>query len=77
MMRRMVLDAIRTDPRLNNGEYKRSRMVLAAAWISCSLWAAADTEDEKDEPTATKRHFSGKLSYTLHENTGRQDMPTI
>jgi homoserine O-acetyltransferase len=54
MMRRMIMDAIRTSPDWNNGEYKEQPHGLAAALDVLLLMGSAPLRMQKDEPTREK-----------------------
>jgi homoserine O-acetyltransferase len=51
MFRRMILDAIRTSPDWNNGEYKQQPHGLAAALDILLIMGSAPLRMQKDEPT--------------------------
>jgi homoserine O-acetyltransferase len=51
MMRRMMEDAIRTDPEWNNGEYKQQPHGLAAALDILLIMGSSPLRMQKDEPT--------------------------
>ncbi len=51
MMRRMIMDAIRTDPEWNNGEYKQQPHGLSAALDILLIMGSAPLKMQKDEPT--------------------------
>src|SRR5437899_2669619 len=51
MMRRMIMDAIRTDPDWNNGEYKQQPHGLAAALDILLIMGSAPLRMQKEEPT--------------------------
>jgi homoserine O-acetyltransferase len=51
MMRRMIMDAIRTDPEWNNGEYKQQPHGLAAALDILLIMGSSPLRMQKDEPT--------------------------
>jgi homoserine O-acetyltransferase len=51
MMRRMIMNSIRTDPDWNNGEYKQQPRSLAAALDVLLLMGSAPLQMQKDEPT--------------------------
>jgi homoserine O-acetyltransferase len=51
MMRRMIMDAIRTDPSWNNGEYKEQPHGLADALHILILMSSAPVRMQKEEPT--------------------------
>ncbi len=51
MMRRMIMDAIRTDPEWNKGEYKQQPHGLAAALDILLIMGSAPLKMQKDEPT--------------------------
>ncbi|HWS19013.1 MAG TPA: hypothetical protein VN223_13390, partial [Candidatus Elarobacter sp.] len=51
MMRRMIMEAIRTDPEWNNGEYKQQPHGLAAALDILLIMGSAPLRMQKDEPT--------------------------
>ena len=51
MMRRMIMDAIRTSPDWNNGEYKQQPHGLAAALDILLIMGSAPLRMQKDEPT--------------------------
>ena len=54
MMRRMVLDDIRTDPEWNNGEYKAQPHGLASAEGVLLFMGSAPLRMQKEEPTREK-----------------------
>ncbi|HLJ89388.1 MAG TPA: alpha/beta fold hydrolase [Candidatus Angelobacter sp.] len=54
MMRRMVIDAIRTDPEWNNGEYQRQPHGLEAALGVLMFMGSAPLQMQKDYPTREK-----------------------
>src|SRR5262252_4462299 len=51
MMRRMIMDSIRTDPEWNNGEYKQPPHGLAAALDILLIMASSPLRMQKEEPT--------------------------
>jgi homoserine O-acetyltransferase len=51
MLRRMILDAIRTSPDWNNGEYKQQPHGLAAALGVLMIMGSAPMRMQKEEPT--------------------------
>jgi homoserine O-acetyltransferase len=51
MMRRMIMDAIRTSPDWNNGEYKQQPHGLAAALDILLIMGSSPLRMQKDEPT--------------------------
>jgi homoserine O-acetyltransferase len=51
MMRRMIMDAIRTSPDWNNGEYKEQPHGLAAALDILLIMGSAPLRMQKEEPT--------------------------
>jgi len=51
MMRRMIMDAIRTSPDWNNGEYKQQPHGLAAALDILLIMGSAPLRMQKDQPT--------------------------
>jgi homoserine O-acetyltransferase len=51
MMRKMIMDAIRTDPEWNNGEYKTQPHGLACAEDILLLMGSAPVRMQKEEPT--------------------------
>ncbi|HTC94958.1 MAG TPA: alpha/beta fold hydrolase [Terriglobales bacterium] len=51
MMRRMIMDDIRTDPRWNNGEYKQQPHGLAASIQILLIMGSAPLRMQKEEPT--------------------------
>lgn len=51
MMRRMILDAIRTSPDFNNGDYKEQPHGLAAALDVLLIMVSAPQRMQKEEPT--------------------------
>ena len=51
MFRRMIMDAIRTSPDWNNGEYKQQPHGLAAALDVLLIMGSAPLRMQKDEPT--------------------------
>jgi homoserine O-acetyltransferase len=51
VMRRMIMDAIRTDPEWNNGEYKQQLHGLAAALDILLIMGSSPLQMQKDEPT--------------------------
>jgi homoserine O-acetyltransferase/O-succinyltransferase len=54
MMRKMIMDAIRTDPGWNNGEYKDQPHGLAAALDILLIMGSAPLRMQKEEPTREK-----------------------
>jgi homoserine O-acetyltransferase len=54
MMRRMIMDDIRTDPEWNNGEYKTQPHGLAAAEGVLLIMGSAPLRMQKEEPTREK-----------------------
>lgn len=54
MMRRMIIDDIRTDPEWNNGEYKSQPHGLAAAEGVLLIMGSAPVRMQKEEPTREK-----------------------
>src|SRR5579884_2945913 len=54
MMRRMIMDDIRTDPEWNNGEYKQQPHGLAAAQQILLIMGSAPLRMQKEEPTREK-----------------------
>lgn len=54
MMRRMIMDDIRTDPEWNNGEYKQQPHGLAAAQEILLIMGSSPLRMQKDEPTREK-----------------------
>jgi homoserine O-acetyltransferase/O-succinyltransferase len=54
MMRRMVMDNIRTDPEWNNGEYKTQPHALAAALDILLIMGSAPLRMQKEFPTRDK-----------------------
>ena len=54
MMRRMIIDDIRTDPEWNNGEYKSQPHGLAAAEGVLLIMGSAPVHMQKEEPTREK-----------------------
>ncbi|HEY6249557.1 MAG TPA: alpha/beta fold hydrolase [Candidatus Angelobacter sp.] len=54
MMRKMIMDAIRTDPEWNNGEYKTQPHGLAAAEGVLLIMGSAPLRMQKEEPTRDK-----------------------
>src|SRR5438874_2274661 len=54
MMRRMIMDAIRTDPEWNNGEYKNQPHGLAAALDVLIIMGSAPLRMQKELPTRDK-----------------------
>jgi len=51
MMRRMIIDNIRTDPEWNNGEYKQQPHGLAASIEILLIMGSAPLRMQKEEPT--------------------------
>jgi homoserine O-acetyltransferase len=51
MMRRMIMDAIRTSPDWNNGEYKQQPHGLAAALDILLIMGSSPLRMQKDDPT--------------------------
>jgi homoserine O-acetyltransferase/O-succinyltransferase len=51
MMRRMIMDDIRTDPEWNNGEYKQQPHGLAASIQILLIMGSAPLRMQKEEPT--------------------------
>jgi len=75
MMRRMVLDAIRTDPDWNNGDYKRQPHGLAAALDILLLMGSAPLQMQKDEPTRDQADtFLENFITTRMKTTDANDM---
>jgi homoserine O-acetyltransferase/O-succinyltransferase len=54
MMRRMIMDAIRTDPEWNNGEYKQQPHGLAAALDILLIMGSSPLQMQKNDPTREK-----------------------
>src|SRR5215469_3442731 len=54
MMRKMIMDAIRTDPGWNNGEYQQQPHGLAAALGVLLFMGSAPLRMQKEEPTREK-----------------------
>ncbi len=54
MMRRMIMDAIRTDPEWSNGEYKQQPHGLAAALDILLIMGSSPLQMQKDDPTREK-----------------------
>jgi len=54
MMRKMIMDDIRTDPEWNNGEYKSQPHGLAAAEGVLLIMGSAPLRMQKEEPTREK-----------------------
>src|SRR5215813_9949570 len=54
MMRRMIMDTIRTDPSWNNGEYQQQPHGLEAALGVLLFMGSAPLRMQKDEPTREK-----------------------
>jgi homoserine O-acetyltransferase/O-succinyltransferase len=54
MMRRMIMDAIHTDPGWNNGEYKQQPHGLAAALDILLIMGSAPLRMQAEEPTREK-----------------------
>lgn len=54
MMRRMMMDAIRTDPEWNNGEYKQQPRGLSSALGILLIMGSAPLQMQKQQPTREK-----------------------
>jgi homoserine O-acetyltransferase len=75
MMRRMIMDAIRTDPAWNNGEYKQQPHGLAAALDILLIMGSAPLMMQRDEPTKDKADTYLENFVESHEkNTDANDM---
>ena len=75
MMRRMIMDAIRTDPEWNNGEYKQQPHGLAAALDILLIMGSAPLRMQKDEPTREQADkFLEDFVATRMKTTDANDM---
>jgi homoserine O-acetyltransferase len=75
MMRRMVMDAIRTDPEWNNGEYKQQPHGLAAALDILLIMGSSPLQMQKDDPTREKADaFLEKFIADRMNTTDANDM---
>lgn len=75
MMRRMIMDAIRTDPGWNNGEYKEQPHGLAAALDILLIMGSTPLYMQKEEPTREKADaFLENFVATRSKTTDANDM---
>jgi homoserine O-acetyltransferase/O-succinyltransferase len=75
MMRRMVLDAIRTSPDWNNGEYLRQPHGLEAALGVLLIMGSSPLQMQKQEPTREKAdEFLENYVSTREKTTDANDM---
>jgi homoserine O-acetyltransferase len=75
MMRRMIMDAIRTSPDWNNGEYKQQPHGLADALGILLIMGSAPLRMQKEEPTREKAdEFLENFVATRMKNTDANDM---
>jgi homoserine O-acetyltransferase len=75
MMRRMIMDAIRTDPEWNNGEYKQQPHGLAAALDVLLIMGSSPLQMQKDDPTREKADaFLEKFIADRMNTTDANDM---
>src|SRR5690349_23142128 len=75
MMRKMVMDAIRTDPEWNNGEYKQQPHGLASAEEVLIIMGSAPLRMQKDEPTREQADaFLEKFIADRMKTTDANDM---
>jgi homoserine O-acetyltransferase len=75
MMRRMIMDAIRTSPDWNNGEYKQQPHGLADALGILLIMGSAPLRMQKEEPTRDKAdEYLENFVSTRMKNTDANDM---
>ena len=75
MMRRMILDAIRTSPDWNNGEYTQQPHGLAAALDVILIMGSSPLQMQKQEPTRAKAdEFLENYIATRSKTTDANDM---
>jgi homoserine O-acetyltransferase len=75
MMRRMIMDSIRTDPEWNNGEYKQQPHGLAAALGVLLFMGSAPLRMQKEEPTREQADaFLEKFVADRMKTTDANDM---
>ncbi|HZD95940.1 MAG TPA: alpha/beta fold hydrolase, partial [Candidatus Sulfotelmatobacter sp.] len=75
IMRRMVLDAIRTDPDWNEGEYKQQPHGLATALDILLIMGSAPLRMQKEEPTRVQAdEFLEKFIADRMKTTDANDM---
>jgi homoserine O-acetyltransferase len=75
MMRRMILDAIRTSPDWNNGEYTQQPHGLAAALDVLLLMGSSPLQMQKQQPTREKADdFLENYIATRSKTTDANDM---
>jgi homoserine O-acetyltransferase len=75
MTRKMVIDAIRTDPDWNNGEYTKPVHGMAAALDVLLLMGSAPLQMQKDSPTREKADaFLDNFIATRSKTTDPNDM---
>jgi homoserine O-acetyltransferase/O-succinyltransferase len=75
MMRRMIMDSIRTDPGWNNGEYKQQPHGLEAALGVLLFMGSAPLRMQKDEPTREQAdEFLEKFIAERMKTTDANDM---
>ncbi|HKD45442.1 MAG TPA: alpha/beta fold hydrolase [Candidatus Angelobacter sp.] len=75
MMRRMILDAIRTSPDWNNGEYKQQPHGLEAALGVLLIMGSSPLEMQKHQPTREKAdEFLENYVSTREKTTDANDM---
>jgi homoserine O-acetyltransferase/O-succinyltransferase len=75
MMRRMIMDAIRTDPAWNNGEYQQQPHGLTAALGVLLFMGSAPLRMQKDEPTRDQADaFLEKFVEDRMKTTDANDM---
>jgi len=75
MMRRMILDAIRTSPDWNNGEYTQQPHGLAAALDFILIMGSSPLQMQKQEPTREKADdFLENYIATRSKTTDANDM---
>ena len=75
MMRKMILDDIRTDPEWSNGEYKTQPHGLAAAEGVLLIMGSSPLRMQKEEPTREKadEYLAERISQGV-KNTDANDM---
>ena len=75
MMRRMIMDAIRTDPGWNNGEYKEQPHGLACALDVLLIMGSSPLRMQKEEPTREQADdFLEKFIAARVKTTDANDM---